>query len=121
MTILDTSEHGSPGIPIHYDELDLFTALLHLGNASNGGSTKYFDGNTVSNIGNVTKTIDFQHGRIQIGFFNQVLHSADKWEGKRITINSNIKNNVFDFFKKYGMQYYHQYEEQNYPTKFVYK
>ena len=43
--------------------------------------------------------IPFQHGRLQICLYGQVLHSVSNWFGRRITINFNVKDEIYQFFK----------------------
>jgi len=59
----------------------------------------------------------FRHGRLQIGFFDNILHSGDKWEGYRGGINFNLKKNVLKFFQDPNLaQYYYKYENDGFPT-----
>ena len=88
-------------VPTHFDEKDCITTLVHLGSVREGGSTQYYDGNTIKDIGKMTYKIPFCHGQIQIGCFNDTLHCAESWMGNRGCINFNLKMNVVDHFKTY--------------------
>ena len=102
-------------VPIHFDEKDTITALVHLGSTSKGGSTLYYNGNTVKDHGKIVHKVPFLHGQIQIGNFNDTLHSAEKWTGNRGCINFNLKMDVVNHFQTYGMRYFQHYRRNKYP------
>ena len=102
-------------VPLHFDEKDCITTLVHLGEVRTGGSTQYFDGNTINNRGKLKYEIPFRHGQIQIGCFNDTLHGAEAWVGQRGCLNFNLKLNVVDHFKTYGMRYFEHYRRNKYP------
>ena len=102
-------------VPVHFDEKDIITTLVHLGEVKRGGSTQYFDGNTIKKVGNMVYQIPFRHGQIQIGCFNDTLHRAESWSGNRGCLNFNLKQNVVDHFKTYRMRYFASYRRNKYP------
>ena len=64
-------------------------------------------------------SIPFQHGRIQIGFFNKVLHEAENWKGNRYVINFNLKKDVYNHFQIFGSEFYDKYKNDNFPKKWI--
>ena len=107
-------------VPIHFDEKDCITALIHLGSVTEGGSTQYFNGSTVKDIGALSKSIPFVHGQIQIGCFNTTLHRGQAWVGPRGCINLNLKQDVLKHFKEHGMKYFGTYRREKYPSGVFY-
>ena len=72
-------------IPVHIDEDDYINAILTLGDISNdGGSTVYYTGVHQNDTGKICYSVPFEHGRLQIGFFDQVYHGVSGWEGDRV-------------------------------------
>ena len=98
MTILGNGSIDGEGIPCHLDEKDIISVVLHLGEVKYGGFTKYYNGSSIKNKGELKKSIPFQHGRIQIGFFNQIIHEVSSWKGQGTAINFNLKRDVFFSF-----------------------
>lgn len=96
----------------HFDEKDIISIIIHLGNVLFGGETVYFRSNESEDI---AKSIPFEHGRMQIGFFDEVFHGATEWEGNRITININLKLPVIKHFKEEGPKWYDQYIKDGRP------
>ena len=97
MTLLGNLSGSS--ISPHKDEEDVITALFHVGKPKSGGETLYYAGKNKKQPGKVVHTISFQHGRLQIGFFDDTVHAAAPWEGVRGGINFNLKKNVLNFFR----------------------
>ena len=104
-------------IPLHKDEKDIISCVVTLGNVSRGGSTLYYNGIDLKSPGEPILDIPFNHGRIQIGCYSQILHEVSKWQGNRVTINFNIKEPIVEHFEKFGNYFYKQYEEKGYPTE----
>lgn len=112
-------EDGSAILP-HTDEEDVITALFHMGKPESGGDTLYYSGKGNKDHGKLVHTVPFQHGRLQVGFFDETVHAAGKWVGVRGGINLNLKKNVLGFFKKKNLRkYYDQYSEAGFPSDFV--
>ena len=107
-------------VPMHFDEKDYITALVHLGNVKTGGSTQYFNGVSVKNHGHVAKVIPFAHGQIQIGCYNKILHAGEEWTGSRGCINFNLKKIIIDHFVSVGNKYYNQYRKNKFPKGIFY-
>jgi hypothetical protein len=105
-------------IPSHKDNDDYVTALISLGHTATlvGGDTFYFEV-TSGGKKRVKQTVTYQHGNIQIGFFDEVKHGAFHWKnGYCGVINLSIQKKVLDHFYKYGNWYYVQYIEAGYPS-----
>ena len=66
---------------IHFDERDIISCILYLGEVQSGGGTSYYSGDSPNNPGNKIHTVPFQHGTLQVEFFNKLLHGVDEWEG----------------------------------------
>ena len=115
MTVLGNYADSGDGIPAHFDEKDIITALFHIGNVSEGGGTIYYDGRSVSDKGNSMYTIPFKHGRIQIGCYNEVLHEVEAWSGQRGCINFNLKEPILDHFVNESDIYFNQFKLQGFP------
>ena len=107
-------------VPIHFDEKDYITALVHLGQVDMGGSTQYFDGVSLKSHGQVAKVIPFEHGQIQIGCYNNILHAGETWSGSRGCINFNLKKIIIDHFETVGIKYYNQYRKNKFPKGIFY-
>ena len=119
MTFLGKLEHQNASkIDLHKDEEDIITAILHVGKPMAGGGTKYFSGESKEEPGKLMQNICFQHGRLQIGFFNEVLHGTENWVGCRGGINFNLKKNVLKFFCNDELsKFYTKYEKDGYIDK----
>ena len=76
MIVLQNNTGDSSGsIPAHIDDDDHVNAILTLGDISvDGGSTVYYDRTDSKEKGHEYVCIPFEHGRLQIGFFDQVYH-----------------------------------------------
>ena len=119
MTLLgNLSGDANCSISPHKDEEDVITALFHVGKPRAGGETLYYAGRNKKNPGKVVHSVEFQHGRLQIGFFDDTVHAAAPWQGLRGGINLNLKKNVLKFFQdKDLMKYYDQYALAGFPKK----
>ena len=98
------------------DKEDLVTALFYVGDPSNGGETKYYTVLTSKSFGHLEKEISYQHGRLNIGCFDKILHCGESWSGIRGCINFNLKKKVMEHFLRYGNKYYKQFEYTNFPS-----
>ena len=109
----------------HIDKDDYLTCILTLGEVKKGGSTNYYNGivknESIQCIGNICKEVPFQHGRIQIGNYKEIVHGVSPWIGKRITINLHIQISVLNFFTQNGNESYDDYKKNGFPTKYTYK
>ena len=115
MTFMGSMSNGAE-VPIHFDEKDVITALFHFGCVSENGSTDYFNGCSVKESGVVSKSIPFEHGRLQIGCYSKVLHRATAFVGTRGTLNFNLKLPVLEHFLKEGSMYFDQYKLCGFPN-----
>ena len=116
MTFLgNLDKKGNDSIDLHKDTEDIITSLFHVGKPIEGGSTMYYSGDSKIDPGKLMNTIHFEHGRIQIGYFNDVSHAADSWKGLRGGINFNLKRNILRFFQNDELsQYYTKYENHGF-------
>ena len=112
---MTTVEDGE-AMNIHTDEDDIFTAVLHLGDVQEGGATQFYDGFTQHNPGKMVHQEPFRHGKVQIGYFDKILHGVSPWKGKRYGLNFIMKKSVYDHFDKYGDIFYSKLVERQYKT-----
>ena len=110
------SSHG--GIYPHLDDKDVITCIITLGEVTKGGATIYYSGLKEKNPLNPVLSVPFEHGRIQIGSFSTVVHGVEQWEGNRITLNFNIKEQIVAHFRNFGDKYYSQWVNSNYERKY---
>ena len=115
-TVIGTFEEVNAEIPPHFDEKDLISVVFHAGKIKSGGETIYYDGCKKNDIGNVVYSMPFQHGRIQIGFYQNVIHSVKLWVGTRCLINFNLKAKVLEHFVKHDMKYYDNFMKMGCPN-----
>ena len=100
----------------HVDKEDYITVLFHIGFPTKGGETNYYSGLTSKNFGKLEQQIKCEHGRITIGRFDKIVHSAESWVGQRGCINFNLKKKVLEHFLKHGTKFYSQFEINNFPS-----
>jgi len=104
----------------HLDEEDVITALFHVGKPTLGGNTQYYSGSSKDDIGKMVYSVPFEHGRLQIGYFNNIVHEASSWNGLRGGINFNLKNNVLDFFEdRKNRLHYEKFERDGFPKNYA--
>jgi len=114
-TVIGTFEDIDASIPAHFDEKDLISVVFHAGSVNSGGETIYYDSNKKKVVGNRVYSVPFQHGRIQIGFYQNIMHSVSPWSGTRCLINFNLKAKVLHHFELHGMRYYEKFMKSGYP------
>ena len=83
------------------DKEGFVTALVHVGDPSNGGETKYNTGLTSKSFGHLAKEISCQHGRLTIGCFDKIPYCGESWSGICGCINFNLKKKVMEQFLRY--------------------
>ena len=115
MSVFGTLNKNDGQMPLHFDERDLISCVFHLGDVTEGGSTLYFNGNSNHDPGEQVYNVPFRHGTLQIGFFNQVLHGVQCWEGQRCGIQMNIKKDLLQHFIKHRTKHYNKYRITGYP------
>ena len=60
--------------------------------------TVYYSGINTKNVGEKRQSVCFKHGHVQIGYFDDIAHGAEKWDnGKRCVINYCMKNKILNF------------------------
>jgi hypothetical protein len=119
MIVLQTnSKDNSGSIPVHIENDDHVNAILTLGDiAVGGGSTVYYDGTNRKDVGKEYLNIPFEHGRLQIGYFDHVYHGVSCWKGDRVTVSLSLQRKILKHFVLYGSKYYDQFKEKGYPSK----
>ena len=115
MSVFGTLNKQGGQMPLHFDERDIISCVFHLGKVSKGGATLYFDGDSPNKPGKQVYKVPFNHGTLQIGFFSEVLHGIEDWEGQRCGIQVNIKRDLLKHFIKYGTVHYNKYRYTGYP------
>jgi len=109
-----TTSNGENDMEIHIDEGDIINAVFHFGSVKSGGSTLYFENDPKHKTTTPIYDVPFQHGRIQIGFFNRIYHCAQSFDGIRFALNFNVKKKVLDHFQTHGSKFYDQFVNNNY-------
>ena len=115
MSVFGTVNKEDGEMLIHFDERDIISCVFHLGKVIQGGATSFYSGDKPGAPGKKVYEVPFQHGNLQIGFFNQVLHGVDDWEGQRCGIQLNIKKDLLKHFVRYGTTHYDKYRLVGYP------
>jgi hypothetical protein len=89
----DLKQDGN--IPMHLDDNDYVTALICIGAVRIvGGETVYYNGTSEDALGSQILSVPRQHGRLQIGFYDNIYHGANPWiNGQRGVINLSIQKN----------------------------
>ena len=100
----------------HVDKEDYITVLFHIGFPTKGGETNYYSGLTSKNYCKLEQQIQFEHGRITIGRFHKIVHSAESCVGHRGCINLNLKKMVLVRFLKHGTKFYSQFKNNYFPS-----
>ena len=104
----------------HFDEEDIISCIVTLGDLRTGGETIYYNGIKQNVSSDIEMKIPFQHCRLQIGSFDKILHGVSPWVGPRITLNFNLKKKIVNHFQLFGNKYYGQYENDGYPKYSLY-
>ena len=90
MSVFVTLNKQDSQMPLHFDERDTISCVFHLGKVSKGGATLYYNGDSPNEPGKQVYSGPFNHGTLQIGFFSQVFHGIEDWEGQQCGIPFNI-------------------------------
>ena len=104
----------------HFDEEDIISCIITLGESRQGGETIYYNGIKKNSSGDIKMKIPFQHCRLQIGSFDKILHGVSPWSGPRVTLNFNLKKKMVNHFQLFGNKYYDEYENDGYPKYSLY-
>ena len=91
MAIFGRMNQSGVHVPVHLDTPNLISALFHIINVTSVGATNYDDGSTIKNPGKCVQSVPFEHGQLQIGYFEEISHEVESWEGPRFIINLNFK------------------------------
>ena len=106
-------------MPLHLDKNDLLSCILTLGEIESGGATQYYSGNKIENNNKLLHTVEFDHGQIQIGRYDEIIHGVQSWIGTRLTINFNIKIPLIQHFKEEGSAFYDKYVCSGYKDSLI--
>ena len=87
--ILVGENNISSDMPLHLNKNDLLSCILTLGELESGGATLYDSGNKIKSNNQLLHEIEFRHGQIQIGRYDEIIHGVQSWVGTRLTINFN--------------------------------
>lgn len=109
----------SSDMPLHLDKQDLLSCILTLGDVKSGGATQYYSGKKVNNNNKLLHEIEFVHGRIQIGQYDEIIHGVQSWIGTRLTINLNIKIPLIEHFETEGSAFYDKYVSSGYKDTLI--
>lgn len=106
-------------VAFHRDRKDLLTLIITLGLVyGRGGATVYYTGeNEKKDSGVLSHTSPFVHGRVQIGSFDKVIHGVTAWNGPRVSLNFNLKENTLDHFRVYKDKLYKKYYDAGLPRE----
>ena len=119
MIVLQSNTGDSSGIILtHIDEDDHVNAIITLGDISIGGrSTVYYDRINSKEMVNEYFSIPFEHGRLHIGFFDQVYHGFTMWKGDIVTLSFSLQRKILNHFVQFGSRYYDQFVAHGYLSK----
>ena len=84
MTVVgDMTQYGSHVNP-QFNSGDMIAALFHVvDNTAKGESINFYDSLDEKSKGVIYISFPHEHGRVRIGFLNNVIYGASKWEGMR--------------------------------------
>ena len=99
MSIIGNLNENGDYISKHMDKEGFVTALVHVGDPSNGGETKFYTGLSGKSLGHLAKEISYEHGRLTIGYFDKILHCGKSWSGIHGCINFNVKKSNGTFLE----------------------
>ena len=91
LVIVGDMKQNQNEILAHFDEEDIISCIITLGESRQGGETIYYNGIKKNSSGDIKMKIPFQHCRLQIGSFDKILHGVSPWSGPRVTLNFNLK------------------------------
>ena len=92
---------------IHKDKNDLCSIILMVGDNITGGNTLYYKEKVPLMDSDIQHSESFCHGKFQVGPFNKIYHAGEAWRGPRGIISFYINRQMYDHFKKYGTNIYH--------------
>ena len=104
----------------HFDEDNIISCIITLGEPRCGGGTMYYNGVTQVTSSDIENEIPFQYCRLQIGSFNKILHGVSLWVGPILTLNFNLKKKIVDHFKLFGNKHYGQHEKDGFAKYSLY-
>ena len=118
MTVFWTLSKDDGKMPLHFDERDIISCVIHIGKVTSDGATTYYSGSSPTDPGEKICEVPFRHhGILQIVFFNKILYGVEEWDGQRCGIQVNIKKYVLAHFIKHGSWFYDKYRLTGYPQE----
>ena len=75
----------------HFDEEDIISCIMNLGDPRYGGGTMYHNGLRPGTSSDIEVKTPFEHCRLQIGSFDKILHEVSPWIEPRLILNFNLK------------------------------
>ena len=109
----------SSDMPLHLDKNDLLSCILTLGELESGGATQYYSGKKIQSSNELLHNVEFNHGQIQIGRYDEIIHGVQSWIGTRLTINFNIKIPLIKHFEEEGSAFYDKYVLSGYRDALI--
>ena len=113
-------------IPLHLDNDDHITSLLSLGGGvdKSEGCTFYVQNKATddtsksgSPLVQIKKRVMYEHGNLQIGCYDNVLHGTNRWlRGNRGVINFSMQKKIIEHFLKHGCRFFQQYVDAGFPS-----
>ena len=80
---------GTREIPLRKDHDDHINVIVSIGDyVIEGGMNVYYLGVNMKHVGEKKQSLRFKHGCVQIGYFDNIFHGAEKWDnGNQCVIN----------------------------------
>ena len=113
MSIIGNLNENGDYLCKHMDKEDLVSALLYVGDPSNGGKPKYYAGLTSKSFGHLAKETLYEHGQLTIGWFGKILHCGESWS---VWLYKFQPKKTMEHFLRYGNKYYKQFEGNKFPA-----
>ena len=70
---------------------------------------KFFNGETLNDIGKRAHVLKHSHGRCVVGSFDKILHGGSLWTGHRAVISFILHKSTFQHFVHNGTKFYEIY------------
>ena len=91
----------------HKDKSNVCSIFLHIGYKVIGGETQYFD----SSGEHVVHTEIFEHGKFQVGPFDQITHGANHWtEGSQGIILLYTNREIYEHIEAFDTSVFDRWE-----------
>lgn len=117
------NKDGTNSVPAHFDPGDIVTAILAFGWLKSGGETNYFSECVLPKDINEEKlkkvhSVPFKNGLLQIGSYDDILHSVSKWEGELYFLNLHTNRKLVYSYRdnKNIRKACRQFKKDGFPT-----